>query len=292
MIQHLVSRVLLRRWASDKNGLICGLDLNTLTERVGLVDSFGAIKDLVTKDADEIERLWNNEVERKLTHPLDLLEQGLILDPKNTVHLECLKDCLSLHWARSYTLVHMLKGSQGRFVDQVAKGVLRKYTPAQAVKALTGFYVPGPSAYFVFRQKIDEDLLDQKGIDGDERQVRRQSEIDAAILERRLQTAERGADHAFYRLPLFVHFDCARRDTGHVEQIADEMVQPLRLFVNRLGKVAPSRLREPRLGFEQGASRTGNDRQGCTKVVRDRAQESAAELLGLHLQVCPLGVLR
>jgi hypothetical protein len=156
--QHLVSRVLLRQWANREKGPICGLDLESLSQRIGSVDSFGAIEDLITKESERLEKLWNNEVERKLAHPFELLRQGSILESKNKKYLRCLLDCLALHWARSHTLALLVQQLKPKAVDQVVSGVLGKYTATEAVRAMTGVYIPGPTAYFVFRQRVDEEL--------------------------------------------------------------------------------------------------------------------------------------
>ncbi len=147
----------MRRWSNHKNGPICGLDLDSLTQRVASVEEFGAMEDLITEDAESSERLWNT-VERKLSHPFTLLDQGVILEPGNTRHLDALKECLALHFARSPVLVDIMKKSQPHFVSQAAEGVLKHYTPGQALKAMTGFYVPNSAAYDVFRQKVDAEF--------------------------------------------------------------------------------------------------------------------------------------
>lgn len=157
MIQHLVSRVLLRRWSNHKGGQICGLDLDSLSQRCDSVDQFGAAEDLIKEDPEITEQLWNT-IERKLKHPFDLLDQGRILEPQNRKHIQALKECLALHFARSPLLVKIMKESQPHFVDQATQGVLKRYTPGQAVKSITGFYVPESMAYTVFRQRVDEEF--------------------------------------------------------------------------------------------------------------------------------------
>jgi len=158
MNQHLVSRVLLRQWENTRNGGISSLDLQTYEEKTDSIKKFGSIEDLVTQGTEELEQVWSNEVEKKLNHPFKLVKDGTILELSNSQHLDYIKDCMALHWARSFTITVILRAMMPQYADQIATSMLRTYTPTQGVKELTGLYVTGFGAEDVFRQKIYEEF--------------------------------------------------------------------------------------------------------------------------------------
>lgn len=165
MNQHLVSRVLLRQWTTGKPGRVSGLDLDTLKQRTGPVESFGAVDDLITKNADAVEQQWQKQVEGKLNHPLQLVAAGTIIDPANAKYVEVLKDCLALHWARSFAVMAMMKRLQPKYVDQMKQNILSRFTGTQAIEAMTGLTIPEPAASELLHQKIavefDQTLSDE-----------------------------------------------------------------------------------------------------------------------------------
>jgi hypothetical protein len=65
---------------------------------------------------------------------------------------------MALHWSRSFALTVMLRMAQPGLADRVAGSVLRSYTPAQVIHALTGVYVFGFGAEDVVRREIYERL--------------------------------------------------------------------------------------------------------------------------------------
>jgi hypothetical protein len=152
--QHLVSRVLLRRWANYHNGPVSTLNLESYEEHTVPVEQLGSTQDLTAEGTVELEQVWSKTVERRLNHPLSLVESKEILDARNAEHLQYLKDCIALHWARSFAVTTVLRMLQPGFADRVATSVLRSYTPTAALKAMTGLYVAGFGAEDVFRQKV------------------------------------------------------------------------------------------------------------------------------------------
>ena len=105
MNQHLVSRVLLRRFSEHRNGPISGLDLDALTTRTDRVERFGSVRDLLPGDVN-MEQVWYNEVEARLPHAFELLDQHQLLD--DTTGIETVNKCIALHWARSFTMTEMI----------------------------------------------------------------------------------------------------------------------------------------------------------------------------------------
>ena len=88
MNQHLVSRVLLRRWANQPRDPVSALDLETYQERTAPVEDLGSIQNLTAEGTAELEQVWSNTVERRLNHALFLVESRGILEPKNSEHLQ------------------------------------------------------------------------------------------------------------------------------------------------------------------------------------------------------------
>lgn len=158
MNQHLVSRFLLRRWANHRNGPVSALDLDTLQERTAAVEELGSMHDLVATGTAALEQAWSQKVEGKLKRAFELIDAGQILDPRNVAHLELIKKCMALHWARSFALTVILRGLMPNAVNSIVNGVLRQYTPTQAVHAMTGLYVTGFDAKDVFQRLVYDQL--------------------------------------------------------------------------------------------------------------------------------------
>ena len=91
-------------------------------------------------------------------------------------------------------------------------------------------------------------------------------------------------------MPIAVEAQGAGFEAGHVEQVRDEAVEALALFVDGLRKLASSFLAE-RLWLEQGACGPRDGGQGRAQVVRHRAQEGAAQPFALHGEASLLGLL-
>jgi len=164
--QHLVSRVLLRRWANHKKGPISCLDLNTLAQHTDRVEEFAAIPDLIPGDP-LAERRWSNTVEKRLPHAFQLLDAGKLLEDDQAV--ATVKACIALHWARSFTLAEMLKTLQPAYADRVADRMLAQVTPTALLDALTGLTIVGPGATELARAHVRaafDEHLDQVNFTG------------------------------------------------------------------------------------------------------------------------------
>ncbi len=142
MNQHLVSRVLLNRWADRKNGPIGVLNVNTLIDDAKPAAQLGSLEDLVKAGAEELEQVWNNEVEKKLPHIFKLLDDDDLLKRKNLQYLAVLKDCMAMHWARSFAIRAMVDRLKVQYGSKIADDVLSRF-PAQSVaRAFSGIYLP------------------------------------------------------------------------------------------------------------------------------------------------------
>ncbi len=164
MNQHLVSRVLLNRWADRKNGSIDVLNVDTLIDGAKPAAQLGSLEDLVKSGAEELEHVWNNEVEKKLPHVFKLLDNDELLKPMNSKYLNVLKNCMALHWARSFAVKTMCDQLKGHFGNKIADQVLSKFSVQSVARAFSGIYMPELSAEQFTRDSIQrafEKDLDQ-----------------------------------------------------------------------------------------------------------------------------------
>ena len=70
-----------------------------------------------------------------------------------------------------------------------------------------------------------------------------------------LEPVEHRADDPLDRLPFLRDLDGARREPRHVEQVAHQAIEPLRLLVDRLGEVPARGGLERGFGLEERARR-------------------------------------
>lgn len=153
MNQHLVSRVLLARFSDKKKGPISGLDIDALTVRTDTPKKFGGVENLL-QEPEELEQVWNSEVEMRLPHAFDLLDQGRLFDDPAAV--ETVKKCIALHWARSPMTVELIGETKPRYADRLVQSLLSQFDPNTALRALSGIEVPESSAYELAAAKIRE----------------------------------------------------------------------------------------------------------------------------------------
>ena len=166
MKQHLVSRVLLRRWSNHQRGPIAALDLDTLAERIDKVEDLGCVGDLVAVGAEHAERRWQ-DVERRLPHAFSQLDAGrLFNDPRAAATI---RDAIALHYARGVALASMMRRMQALSANRVADGVLAHVDPARLLHALTALVVPDAAAVSLARDRIHAEFhghLERQGFLG------------------------------------------------------------------------------------------------------------------------------
>jgi hypothetical protein len=152
MIQHLVSRGMLRRFSNHRRGPISGLDLDTLQQRIDKVERFGAIDSPDLAEPDGIENVWNQEVETRLPYAFQLLDEGKLLS--NETAVTTIKNCIILHWARGFALREITDRLLPAKADEVTASVLERFAPTDALHALTGLHVVSPDATRLLQQRI------------------------------------------------------------------------------------------------------------------------------------------
>ncbi len=152
MIQHLVSRVVLRQWTNWKNGPVSGLDMRSLEQRTDQVEKFGGIDDPNLEAPDATERIWSDEVEIRLPHAFAQLKAGKLLS--NQAAMTTIKNCIALHWARGFVLAELTQQIIPQKVDEITASLTEQFTPAQIMSALTGVKVISPDMPALLRQRI------------------------------------------------------------------------------------------------------------------------------------------
>lgn len=140
--QHVVSRVVLRRWTVDR--LLERMDLATLTvARVG-PKGFGVVNDFVESEPEEAEARWG-EVEQRLPDVFEALDRGTLLGDADLV--EVAKSCLALHAARSHTMREVSSRALARGIEDLGVDLARDPDElARGFKFRTGLDPAGPQA--------------------------------------------------------------------------------------------------------------------------------------------------
>jgi hypothetical protein len=121
--QHVVSQILLRRFADSQSGLISAYDLNDGVERLLPPSSLGVVRRFIRKNPKEAEALWQ-QTESNLTEAFAAIDERTVFDQPAV--LEVLRDAIALHWARSKTVMAVLEQSQERVRKLRRQGLAEK----------------------------------------------------------------------------------------------------------------------------------------------------------------------
>lgn len=156
MKQHLLSRVLLQRFANRRNGPIKQFDLNEQAESVLKVKDAGYIPDFILVGAEEAEEAWQT-VEKRLPHAFKLLDNKEIINCCSA--LETIRDCMALHWARSLIVEVMYRQAQSNHANQLAEDVLDKTTPEDVLRAFSGLDVIGLQSELIAYSRLRDYFL-------------------------------------------------------------------------------------------------------------------------------------
>ena len=156
-----------------------------------------------------------------------------------------------------------------------------------------GSVVPGRRIFGGVVQQIEQHLLEQHGIDLHHRQIglRVPPRLDAAQescsrAAARCRRSRRGRAGATFgtTAPDF--------ELGHVEQVGDETVEPLRLVDDRRQEDRPSRASPSFSASSRKRARRAEDGgQRRLEIMRDRRQQRRAQPLGLGGALDPVHVL-
>src|SRR5947208_2332336 len=83
-------------------------------------------------------------------------------------------------------------------------------------------------------EQVDQHLLDEHVVHGDERQIGRDAHNDAVAVEALGELPERGPDHLLKGVPVTVQAQGARLEPRHLQQVLDEPVEAAGLVTNGL----------------------------------------------------------
>ena len=86
-------------------------------------------------------------------------------------------------------------------------------------------------------EKVEQHLLEQHGVELQHRQIGRELDLDPVLREDLAGALQGGADDLADVVERSVRRDRAGFEPGHVEQVGDEAVEPLRFVVDRREKV-------------------------------------------------------
>ena len=129
-------------------------------------------------------------------------------------------------------------------------------------------------------EKIEQHLLEQHGVEFEHRQIRRQIQLDFVPGQDAAGAAQRAADDFAEIVQRDVRRDGAGFELGHVQQIGDEAVEPLRFVddgAEQLGFLAGRKLfRE----IAQRAGRSEHRGERRLEVMGDRREKRRAQAFG------------
>ncbi len=140
--QHLVSKVVLRRFTNPHGEL---LDINVQTGRTRRLHPSASMYeiDYISAAPNEAERLWAT-VEERMPRAYASIDNNTIL--QDPVALQTLKDCIALHFIRSYMLKRVTQVSTAGAIAQM-RGQLTNEGQAQVLEEFlrqTGIQLAGP----------------------------------------------------------------------------------------------------------------------------------------------------
>ncbi len=127
--QHLVSKVVLRRFTNPHGEL---LDINVQTGRTRRLHPSASMYeiDYISAAPNEAERLWAT-VEERMPRAYASIDNNTIL--QDPVALQTLKDCIALHFIRSYMLKRVTQVSTAGAIAQM-RGQLTNEGQAQVLE--------------------------------------------------------------------------------------------------------------------------------------------------------------
>ncbi|PZT91589.1 MAG: hypothetical protein DI630_29370 [Gordonia sp. (in: high G+C Gram-positive bacteria)] len=153
--QHVVSQVLLRRFAVDGDIEVLAMDYPHSGWRRHSPAAVGYVKDFVRANAEEVEQVWA-EVESRLARAFADVDRGSSVKPRGATE-EALRDCLALHWARS----RRVRDTVGRAWNDVrarsqADLATRPELLDRSFLQLTGLHPAGPQARAIANDRLHE----------------------------------------------------------------------------------------------------------------------------------------
>lgn len=153
--QHVVSRVLLRRFAVDGDIEVSNVAYPDSGWRRQSPAAVAYVKHFVRADAEEVEQVWS-KVESRLALAFEDVDRGGSVESGGATE-EALRDCLALHWARS----KRVRERVGRAWEDVrarshADLATRPELLDRSFLQLTGLHPAGPQARAIANDRLHE----------------------------------------------------------------------------------------------------------------------------------------
>lgn len=153
--QHVVSQVLLRRFAVDGKVEVASLEYPNGPWLKRAPAAVGYVRDFVRADVSAVEQAWA-EVEGRLAAAFSEVDQGGIIKAGGAIE-SALRDCLALHWARSIPIraavdQAWLRVRARSFADLEGRPAVLD----RAFQQLTGLHADGPEARAIANEMLHE----------------------------------------------------------------------------------------------------------------------------------------
>ena len=170
MRQHIISQVLLKRWAID--GVVGVGDLRHGTARRRAPGAEAWLSDFIAgARAEEAERRWQRFEGDSVRRALEAVEDGTVFSGPG--HVEALKGLLGLHLIRARETTHVWAGYLGQQAKDPESGlgsIVAMLNEPGVLDALfterTGLVPSGPEARDYVRQTVVRDVEEQIGPGG------------------------------------------------------------------------------------------------------------------------------
>lgn len=150
--QHVVSQVLLRRFA-DERGELAVFDRVPFKEGRKGPRGVAYVENYIVADPVGAEQMWTG-VEQALPAALAVLDAGPPFDDQDSV--AAVKECIALHWARSLTMQAIYDRSLPAQREKVKWNVLAEVNWKDAFLEIFGLHPAGTEAERIVRDHIEK----------------------------------------------------------------------------------------------------------------------------------------
>jgi hypothetical protein len=160
--QHVVSQVVLRRFADESNLLSVFDRISGRVTRKG-AGGIAFVDNLVAHEPEASELLWK-AVEDHVPELFSALESRSLLDEPSLVDLA--KDLIALHWGRSHTLLAIWNELIPEKLQLLVDRLLTRFTPEEAFLSVTGLYPPSTQVAKAYVEEFIARTWGDQFIDG------------------------------------------------------------------------------------------------------------------------------
>ena len=129
-------------------------------------------------------------------------------------------------------------------------------------------------------EKIEQHLLKQHRIELEHRQVRGEVDLDAVVRENFARALAARCRRSRRDRAARIRLDRAGLEPGHVEQVGDEAIEPLRFVDDGCNQIRFASLVQRVGKVSQRAGGSNNRRKRRFQVMRDRREKRRAQTIG------------